>query len=362
MSSIGYYQINRSANESVSSTASAIVYISKRLGLNHFKTSEPSKFDRIRELRAIGENVYPSYLFEPQMHSPDSAHHLANVSKQKIIDCNESGFFNEWISDEYGFRNPSHQIQSGFDFLLIGDSFTEGACENDNETIAGVLRQKGYTVANLGRGGSGPLFQLGSLVEYGSTYSANKIIWIVFTGNDLLNLREEKIGILRGYLDPSFSQNLVEKKDSHDVALKAYLDEEYRRNLKRLREGIGYPRTRAYGETLDVIEALEKERHLLLAVAQRILIESKKLNATLNIVIINHYAYSHELQDITSLTMQQFASSEGIPLLEFSRAYLIKNRKLFTSKGPHFNREGYQRVGEAISDWTGKSEEDLVRY
>ena len=133
MSSIGYYQINRSANESVSSTASAIVYISKRLGLNHFKTSEPSKFDRIRELRAIGENVYPSYLFEPQMHSPDSAHHLANVSKQKIIDCNESGFFNEWISDEYGFRNPSHQIQSGFDFLSLAfKSFIQSLWKSDS--------------------------------------------------------------------------------------------------------------------------------------------------------------------------------------------------------------------------------------
>jgi lysophospholipase L1-like esterase len=362
ISSIAYYQINHSANESVSSTASAIVYLSKKVGLNYFKTTEPSKFDRIRELREIGENVYPSYLFEPQMHSPDTPHHLANVSKQKIIDCNESGFFNEWTSDEYGFRNPNYQVQSGFELLLIGDSFTEGACENDNETIAGVLRQKGYKVANLGRGGSGPLFQLGSLVEYGSTYSASKIIWIIFTGNDLLNLREEKIGILRGYLDPSFSQNLVEKKDSHDVELRAYLDEEYRRNLKRSRDGIGYPRTRAYGETLDVIEALEKERHLLLAVAQRMLIESKKVNATLNIVVINHYAYSHELQDITSLTMQQFASSEGIPLLEFSRDYLIENKNFFTSKGPHFNREGYQRVGEAISDWTANSEDGLVRY
>ena len=180
-------------------------------------------------------------------------------------------FFNNWVTDELGFRNPAGQINTSVDYVFIGDSFTVGACEQENGTIPGYLRSEGLKVANLGRGGSGPLFQLATLVEYGSLFDSDELIWVVFTGNDLLNLTEEKTTLLGRYMDPNFSQNLYTNRDEIQNELKEFLDALLKENKFRVDSGMPYPVNKGYGEALDPLSASIYEAELFKKVAKRIL-------------------------------------------------------------------------------------------
>ena len=81
------------------------------------------------------------------------------------------------------------QIMNGIkkksEYLLVGDSFTHGACVNRPNDISSVLRSLSKkSVLNLGMGGNGPLIEYATLREYLNT-KVKKVLWIYFEGNDL---------------------------------------------------------------------------------------------------------------------------------------------------------------------------------
>jgi len=345
LSSVAYYQKNHDAYLSRSSTVGAIQYLISKFD----RTSPNPKLDRVLVLRKNGIKAYPSYLFEPQLHYPDGFYYLANAPNSHIVNCNEAGPFSEWKSDELGFRNPQGQLGTEVDFLFIGDSFTEGACEPEENTFAGVFRAKNQKVFNLGRGGSGPLFNLGTLVEYGTAVNAKTVIWIVFTGNDLRNLREEKTTKLSKYLNSDYRQGLLEKHLIVGRDLKLFLDNEVDMSKARVQRGLPLPRNVGYGESLDILEARSKERLLLMEVATRIKMTVASHGAKLAIVILNHPLYNAEVQNLTSETIKQFSEKNEIPYLEYSRSYLSKNvDSLYTPSIGHFSGAGYRAIGENI--------------
>ena len=366
--SIKFYQEVRLPGWSISSTVQQIhksiaLRSSYRyqLEISPDTTSLPDgKIDKLHTVlnfRSKGIETYPSYIFEPQLHQPNSWYHLANVSHSNIVYCDENGFFNNWQSDEIGFRNPSGQLYSTIDIMLVGDSFVEGACENEAGTIAGLMRERGKKVVNLGRGGSGPLFQLATLIEYGNTFQAENLVWIIFTGNDLLNLREEKTTLLSNYLNDNFSQNIFSNRSLVSQELASFLNAELSANKKRFDAGISYPVNKGYGESLDHLEAQQKESLLLEKVMEKFLYASELQRKSLRIVILNHYSYDQVFQDITSKAIRDFAGANNIPYIELTRDFLTVNRALFNDAGPHFNSEGYRTVGEIILTWLANSDD-----
>lgn len=363
LSSIAYYQKNRPEGSAFSSTVRFAQYLTSAFFRDVFNAPQEPKNSKFEEVLRLAENhssVYPNYFYTPQFHDPRGFYHLANASNSRIVDCNESGFYSTWESDEIGFRNPQGALRGVSDFLLLGDSFTEGACEQEENTIAGYLREAGFRVVNLGRGGSGPLHQLATLVEYGPYIEAANTFWIIFTGNDLNNLREEKTTLLANYLNPGFSQNLKPKSRAADSELRSFLDSMYKKNVSRIERGLEFPAIATYGETLDLIEANDVEADLLVEVAYRILEESEKQGKRLRIVVFNHYTYNYGIQDVTSSAIKEFSKKNKVPILEFSRDYLRREREnLYTINGPHFSGQGYRKIGEAIRQWF-ESENVLV--
>ena len=348
ISSIAYFQLKKPTHYLWSSTLQALEL------LKHGRVTSRSDYDKIVEInnsRKIGKQLYPNYLTEPQFHDPSEPYFLANVTNSEIVGCNESGYFNRWVSDFYGFRNPTDINKSQADVLLIGDSFTVGDCENESGTIAGYLRSRGYKVANLGKSGSGPLFQLATLVEYASVYKAKTVVWVIFTGNDLYNLREEKTTKLAKYLEEDFKQDLVDRKVEVNNKLKDFLNEEIRNGNLRMEKNLPLIKTNGKGESLDLLDAKRKEATLFLEVASRFLSVIKKENSALKVVILNHINYDHSIQDVTSEVMKTFAASESLDYLEFSREYLKVNNNYYTKNGPHFNEQGYKSIGEEINMW-----------
>ncbi len=104
---------------------------------------------------------------------------LSGLSKQKIIVCNEGGFWSRYTSDRYGFNNPDNVWDKTFtDVVIVGDSFTEGACVNEYDTISSNLRKiSDLNIINLGRGGTASLSHLALLSEY-APKNIKSIVWI----------------------------------------------------------------------------------------------------------------------------------------------------------------------------------------
>ena len=215
-----------------------------------------------------------------------------------------------------------------------------------------MFRKNNYKVFNLGRGGTGPLAQLALLKEYGSLVKSKNIVWFVFTGNDLQNLREEKGTKLINYLeDINFKQNLYKNRRDVTKSLQYFLEKEIRLKIRRDSTNINYSYGHGYGETLDIIEAKEKEVVLLEMVAKEILGQSLDLGSKLKIVILDHPSYDHDIQDITSERIYQFAKNENIEYIHIERSFLEKNAiNLYSNKGKgvHFSNKGYEAINKII--------------
>ena len=151
---------------------------------------------------------------------------LSDISNNRVVLCNENGYYAIYKSDRYGFNNPDKVWEKKkIEFLVVGDSFAHGSCVNEKDTINGNLRnyinsQKGSL--NLGHGGNGPLIEYATLKEYFPEAQVEKIIWLYYEANDLSNLKAElKNDILVKYLvDENFTQNLKNQQHIIDAILK----------------------------------------------------------------------------------------------------------------------------------------------
>ena len=66
-------------------------------------------------------------------------------------------------TDRYGFNNNDKVYDKSNKVVLVGDSFTHGACVNEGDDIAGLLRKKGINAINMEMGGNSELSKLATL-------------------------------------------------------------------------------------------------------------------------------------------------------------------------------------------------------
>ena len=175
--------------------------------------------DEMQKGEKVTQSLSSQYFVAKNMnkHWHKNYFHPGGVSRIRTVMSNENGYFAEFFSDRYGFNNPDgiwDKINRGevIDAILVGDSFTQGYSVKQYQSIAGILRSRGLSVLNLGRGGNGPLSNLAAFMEYGAHVKARFVIYIHFNGNDLSDLSWEQPTILSNYLNKSnFSQNLIQK-------------------------------------------------------------------------------------------------------------------------------------------------------
>ena len=173
----------------------------KKINLNIAITTPPSSFLKLDKLNFL---------------------YLGGISKAKTIFCNESGYYSIYQSDRYGFNNPDKEWDSKeIEYLLVGDSFTHGACVNRPHDVASVLRKYSKkNVLNLGQIGNGPLIEYATLREYLAPNVKN-VLWLYFEGNELKN------NILNKYLvNPKFNQDLKLRQNQIDEFLTDSLERE----------------------------------------------------------------------------------------------------------------------------------------
>ena len=189
-----------------------------------------SKIEVYKQLSKTNSNtavtVYP---FE-NINSKNNIFPFSGLSNSKTIYCNENGYYSMYESDRYGFNNPDKEWdQDEIEYLLLGDSFTHGACVNRPHDIGSALRTiSNKPVLNLGYAGNGPLIEYATLREYFRSNIKN-VIFLYFEENDLFNLHYElSDDLLKNYLtNPSFSQNLMFKQNLIDQIAKKKINENF---------------------------------------------------------------------------------------------------------------------------------------
>ena len=204
-----------------------------------------SKFELLRDLALRGVAANP--LISPLDHARTNGLGvdgkrllpLSNISRELVVDCNESGVYSTYEADEHGFNNPAGVFSAGRpDVALLGDSFALGSCVESGSDIGGRLRSSGIAVVNLGLASDGPLLELATLVEYAAPLEPRAVFWLYFEGNDPSDLMTEQTSaLLVRYLEDGFSLGLMGRQAEIDELLKGYVANrlEARTQTRRLR-------------------------------------------------------------------------------------------------------------------------------
>jgi hypothetical protein len=204
--------------------------------------SKPAEYDRrsvpevVDELRKQGKDAYTAvfpwaqFVNRPQ-DSPlalGDVLPLGGVSKITTVFCNETGQYVTYDSDEFGFNNPRGiWPQVDIDVLMLGDSFTHGACLDNTKNYIGLIRAGLPRTLTLGMASNGPLIYLAGMREYLPLVRPRFVLWFLFEGNDIeADLPVERAQpLLLRYLNPTFSQHLADRQAEIDMKLRRWIDE-----------------------------------------------------------------------------------------------------------------------------------------
>lgn len=107
---------------------------------------------------------------------------LAPQPNSSIYLCNEGYGLITYTTDRFGFRNTNDLWDSKVDLVLIGDSFTNGHCVSDKDTIARNLLSR-LKVLNLGTGDNNPI-HYAALAKVFLPYIKPRKAIIIFYAND----------------------------------------------------------------------------------------------------------------------------------------------------------------------------------
>ncbi len=286
---------------------------------------------------------------------------LSGVSKSKTINCNENGYYSIYESDRYGFNNPDYEWDNNPDILIIGDSFSFGACVHNKDSIAFLLRKNlKKSLINLSYPGLGPLTQYVSLREY-FTKKTKKIIWFFYEGNDLLDLKRElKNKILMSYLnDINFTQDLRNKQTFFNDLYNKKMQEEFdeinnQKNFKK--------KNHLFKTIINIVKLnnlrtffIEDELPLnkFLEIVKKVKLFSIKNESELYFVYLPEYKRFKNSYDNTNYQFIKRKINEfGINFIDINKNVFeeMKNPlSLFPfEKNGHYNVVGYNKVSEEI--------------
>jgi hypothetical protein len=161
---------------------------------------------------------------------------LSGMSGVLTVFCNENGQYALYRSDRHGFNNPDVVWdRAHVEIAAVGDSYTQGACVQAEESFVGLIRQRHPGTVNLGMEGNGPVSMLASIKEYLPAVRPKIVLWFYYEENDLLDLsRERRSHLLARYVDGGFSQDLPHRRIELNTALGGFLERAMAVELQRV--------------------------------------------------------------------------------------------------------------------------------
>ena len=308
------------------------------------------RLTRVKELRLSGNaDVFPSYLYDSQVHPLGSKYWLSNPPNSLIVHCEEGSGMTEFRTNSFGFRKvPNQDLSKPIDLVLIGDSYTEGACVNSPYDIASVIEAKtNSNILNLGRGGTGPLFEFALLKELKEFFGSNNIsftkdarlVWIFFTGNDLENLAEEKSSSLSNYFNEDYTTNYFrEIMNINESMRKFYEAVILNPSLNSKISNHGYGETVAVPFSISEQVAIEDLGRLINKAKG--VVNSMNLNFSI-FVLTNHPSYGTKKQERTQKAIAEGCTQEDVKCTFYS----LENKQMKTN---HLDELGYNKLSDEI--------------
>ena len=302
---------------------------------------------RPRDVLKIGEKLLP----------------LGGISKVVSVGENENGRRMVYLSDRYGFNNPDYIWDSEqVEYLLTGDSFSEGVAVQPGEDMAGQLRLiTKRSAINLGRSGNGPLSELAIISEYAPIVKPKKVLWIYYEDNDLRGdlKRERGSTVLMKYLDNDFSQKLIDRQNEIDKILRQYLAIEKTNFsivewmlLGKVRELLGL----YFGSTIKSVATVDVSQ-LFSRTINEAKNRVKKWNGRLYFVYLPEYAryttkVDHNLFRKKSKVID-LVRGFNIPVIDIHKEVFIEHDdpiSMFPLRiNGHYNSKGYANIAKAIA-------------
>ena len=191
----------------------------------------------IQDRERRGERILPLFLYQDALTTDGTGKvrsklavegrelmPFGSISRVPTISDSEIGYWVEYVSDRYGFRNPDEVWDKPAEIVLLGDSFTFGSSVPREKHFAGMLAQR-YNVVNLGFPAAGPLGYYATLVEYGASLKPKHVFLFFTEANDMKNIGDDaEHPMLLDYLRNGFRQGLRELQPRIDREAKAYID------------------------------------------------------------------------------------------------------------------------------------------
>jgi hypothetical protein len=292
---------------------------------------------------------------------------LGGISDSETIHCNENGYYSIYKSDRYGFNNPNSEWDKEIiEYLLVGDSFTHGACVNRNDDITSVLRAlSSKSAINLGSSGNGPLLEYAALREYLKP-NVKKVIWLYYEGNDQFDLLNENSNyLLKNYLsDLTFTQNLQFRQKEIDDLLNLYIEIELNKSqnqkntpsltnhvlqyikIYNLRNFFFSTKTRTPPSLQEFKKIIELTKDLV-----------NKNNSKLYFVYLPEYnRYKNNYNDFSYIEVKKIINELNITLIDIHENVIKKEEdplKIFPFAAfGHYNVMGYKKIAENIYNIT----------
>lgn len=302
--------------------------------------------------------IAPKYFFSSKQYSLLP---LSLISMSETILCNENGYYAIYQSDRYGFNNPDKEWDKEIvDYMLVGDSLTQGNCVNENESISGnvkrLLNNESHGVINLGIAAMGPLSEYAILKEYFTIKKPKKVLWIYSEANDLSDLSNELSDFILNqyYKNINYSQKLPEKQTLINKKILTAIEENNKSKLSNfsIRNIILLEHIRRVTITKFISEPpLEDFRNILNLTRDYLSYN----NSQLYFVYIPEYARFNKVikyNDENYLKIINLVKDLNIPIIDLYSEFFKNHhdpKSLYPNKNNgHFTESGYRMVSEII--------------
>jgi lysophospholipase L1-like esterase len=321
------------------------------------KWDKRSRYQIYKDLKKINDEVEVTVNPTNYINKNKPIFSLSGISNSQTIHCNENGYYSIYQSDRYGFNNPDEKWdEKEIEYLLVGDSFTHGACVNRPNDIGSVLGSlSNKAVLNLGYDGNGPLIEYATLREYLNP-NVKKVIWIYFESNDLGDLEHEKGNVLlMNYLnDLTFTQNLkLKQNEIDDLAIEKIERESFSFIIKKVKNFVTLFNSRTLIYKIPLPEPAPAPATEFRKILELTKVLTVKNNAKLYFVYLPEYSrYKANFDNTNYNLVKGIVNGLNIPFIDIHQEVFEKEEnplKLFPFElSFHFNEVGYKKVSEMI--------------
>ena len=334
-----------------------------------------TKFDLIQKIKKennidVVPSIFPKVLIESNwIDEKKNLLPLGGVSNITTVFCKEGKEFSIYRSDRYGFNNPDIVWENDdFSYFLIGDSFVQGSCVQQDENFASQIRKhEKVNAISLGMAGNGPLIEFATLKEYAIKKNPKNILWFYFERNDLADLKIEKTSsIIMKYLKNNFNQNLISNQKKIDKDLRKYIKlAEEEKNIKNKKN------YSTFAEAINKIIRLQIVRDKtsldrgfkvkIDPLFKKILFKVKELVDQNNINLYFIYLPDKERYSSNKMNDEKYLrrsevidiiNSLNITLIDIHKQFFIKQEDPLNFYAQriygHYSAEGYNKIAKII--------------